>query len=235
MTPSLEAHHLSVSRTARYYTLGDAGAHVSEVWIVCHGYGQLARAFLASFERVASPTRLIVAPEALSRFYVDRPVPPNEQPPRVGAAWMTREDRDHEIADQVAYLDALHDLVRPAGPATVKLRVLGFSQGVATAARWLALGRARADELLLWAGAFPPDIELAGFARRMGAGSVVLVAGLRDELTSWTAADAQRERFTEAGVSARLLSFKGGHRLDDATLDHLADGGESPARGADAR
>jgi predicted esterase len=69
----------------------------------------------------------------------------------------------------------------------------------------------------------------------MGAGSVVLVAGLRDELTSWTAADAQRERFTEAGVSARLVSFKGGHRLDDATLDWLAAAGEPPAPGDEAR
>jgi len=232
VTPSPQAHHLSVSRTARYYTLGDAGAHVSEVWIVCHGYGQLARAFLASFERVASPTRLLVAPEALSRFYVDRPVPPNEQPPRVGAAWMTREDRDHEIADQVAYLDALHDLVRPAAPAAVRLRVLGFSQGVATVARWLALGRARADELILWAGAFPPDVELTGFARRLGPASVVLVAGARDELASWTAADSQLQRFTDAGVSARLVAFEGGHRLDDATLDQLAADGEAPARGA---
>ena len=232
MTPSPQAHHLSVSRTARYYTLGAAGAHVSEVWIVCHGYGQLARAFLASFERVASPTRLIVAPEALSRFYLDRSALPNDQPPRVGATWMTREDRDHEIADQVAYLDALHDLVRPAAPAAVRLRVLGFSQGVATVARWLALGRARADELILWAGAFPPDVELTGFARRLGPASVVLVAGARDELASWTAADSQLQRFTDAGVSARLVAFEGGHRLDDATLDQLAADGEAPARGA---
>lgn len=228
----MQAHHLTVPKTARYYTLGDAGAHVSEVWMVCHGYGQLAQPFLASFERVASPTRLIVAPEALSRFYLDRSALPNDHPPRVGAAWMTREDRDHEIADQVAYLDALHDLVRPAAPAAVRLRVLGFSQGVATVARWLALGRARADELILWAGAFPPDVELAGFARRLGPASVVLVAGSRDELASWTAADSQLQRFTDAGVSARLVAFEGGHRLDDATLDQLAADGEAPARGA---
>jgi|KBSSwiStaDraftv2_1062776.scaffolds.fasta_scaffold225307_3 predicted esterase len=228
----MQAHHLTVPRTARYYTLGDAGAHVSEVWMVCHGYGQLAQPFLASFERVASPTRLIVAPEALSRFYLDRSALPNDQPPRVGATWMTREDRDHEIADQVAYLDALHDLVRPAAPAAVRLRVLGFSQGVATVARWLALGRARADELILWAGAFPPDVELTGFARRLGPASVVLVAGARDELASWTAADSQLQRFTDAGVSARLVAFEGGHRLDDATLDQLAADGEAPARGA---
>ena len=235
MTQSVETHHLRVPKTARYYTLGDVGAHVSDVWMVCHGYGQLARPFLASFERLASPTRLIVAPEALSRFYLDRLPPPNDQPPRVGATWMTREDRDYEIADQVAYLDALHDLVRPAAPVAVRLRVLGFSQGVATVARWLALGRARADEVILWAGAFPPDVELGAFARRLGAASVVLVCGSRDELASWAAADSQLQRFAEAGVSARLVSFEGGHRLDDATLDRLAAARQPPALDGEAR
>jgi hypothetical protein len=60
----------------------------------------------------------------------------------------------------------------------------------------------------------------------------VLVAGARDELASWTAADSQLQRFTDAGVSARLVAFEGGHRLDDATLDQLAADGEAPARGA---
>ena len=220
---SPQPRHLSVPRTARYYTLGEPGAAVSEVWIVCHGYGQLAAAFLAPFERISSPARLIVAPEALSRYYLDRARAPNDPPPRVGASWMTREDRDHEIVDQVAYLDALHDLVRPPAQASrVRLRVLGFSQGVATVGRWLAQGRARADEVILWAGAFPPDVDLGPFARRLGGAPVVLVAGSRDELASWMAADSQLQRFTDAGIAARLVSFDGGHRLDDATLDLIA-------------
>jgi predicted esterase len=230
VTPAVQAHHLSVPRTARYYTIGDAGADVSEVWIVCHGYGQLAAPFLASFERIASPTRLIVAPEALSRYYVDRSTSPNDPPPRVGASWMTREDRDHEIADQIAYLDALHDLIRPPErTGRVRLRVLGFSQGVATVGRWLAYGRTRADELIVWAGAFPTDVDLRALGRRLGAAPVVFVAGSRDELASWTAAEAQLQRFTEAGISARRVSFEGGHRLDNATLDHLAGTAERPS------
>ena len=222
-------HHLAVQRTARYYTLGtlpaDAlGADVTEVWMVCHGYGQLAAPFIQSFARVAAPSRCIVAPEALSRFYLDRSSTATDPPPRVGATWMTREDREHEIADQVAYLDALHDRCRPPSVADrVRLRVLGFSQGVATASRWLAYGRVRADELIAWAGAFPPDIDLASFADRMSSTTVALVVGTRDELASWAAADAQLERFTAAGIRARQLTFDGGHRLDGTTLMAIAD------------
>jgi predicted esterase len=141
---------------------------------------------------------------------------------KVGATWMTREDREHEIADQISYLDALHDVVRaPDDVDRVRLRVLGFSQGVATVVRWLTRGRTRADEVILWAGAFPPDVDVSAFAERVAGSSVVLVVGTRDELAPWAAADVALGRFTEAGIAARLVSFNGGHRLDDATLASL--------------
>ena len=220
-------HHLTVQRTARYYMAGgppaDDPAGLTELWIVCHGYGQLAGAFLESFAILATPTRRIVAPEALSRFYLDPVSRAAASERRVGATWMTREDRDHEIADQVAYLDALYAHLLPAASATrVRLRVLGFSQGVATVARWLTFGRVRADEVILWAGAFPPDVEVAAFAERLHGAPVVLVVGDRDQLASWAGADAHLQRFTATGIDARLVAFEGGHRLDDATLVALA-------------
>jgi predicted esterase len=220
-------HHLAVTRTARYYIVGDANAPddaIRDLWVVCHGYGQLAATFVAPFEKLAAPWRRIVAPEALSRFYVDASRKPGDPEPRVGATWMTREDREREIDDQVSYLDTLLDHVRPAGVATgVRLRVLGFSQGVATVVRWLDRGRVHADEIILWAGSFPPDVNLTAFAARIAGAAVVLVVGTRDELAPWAAADVAARRMTDAGLPSRLVTFDGGHRLDDATLAALAD------------
>jgi predicted esterase len=222
-------HHLAVTRTARYYVVGggmdgSADDAIRDLWIVCHGYGQLAGTFVAPFEKLAAPWRRVVAPEALSRFYLDASRKPGDPEPRVGATWMTREDREREIDDQVSYLDALLERVRPRTIATgVRLRVLGFSQGVATIVRWLDRGRVRADEVILWAGSFPPDVDLTSFAARMGNAPVVFVVGTRDELTPWAAADVALRRLTEAGAAARLVTFDGGHRLDDATLAALAD------------
>jgi predicted esterase len=226
----ISEHHLSVQRTARYYCIGTASAQVRELWMACHGYGQLAQQFAGLFESIAAPSRLIVVPEALSRFYVDRTPGAVDPPPRVGATWMTREDRESEIADHVGYLDELHDAVRSqldplkrSGAADhVRLRVLGFSQGVATVGRWMAYGRARADDIILWAGSFPHDVELSALSKRLGSACVTLVAGTRDELASWTNADAQLQRFLAAGIAARLITFEGGHRLDGATLVSLA-------------
>lgn len=220
-------HHLAVTRTARYYTLGggDGETHgpIRELWIVCHGYGQLASKFVEPFQTIATASRLIVAPEALSRFYLERSRVGVNTNASIGATWMTREDREHEIEDQISYLDALYASVLPVGQDPVRLRVLGFSQGVATITRWLARGRARAHEVILWAGSFPPDLDVAAFAERLAGAPVVLVVGERDELAPWAAAEATLVRFTDAGIRARLVTFNGGHRLDDTTLAAIAD------------
>jgi predicted esterase len=227
-------HHLSVPRTARYYTVGGEGEDASaarELWIVCHGYGQLAARFLEAFVPLAAPWRRIVAPEGLSRFYLERSRVGVNTQAGVGATWMTREDREHEIVDQIAYLDALLDDLLPVSlTSRVRLRVLGFSQGVATVSRWLARGRrVRPDQVILWAGSFPTDVELSHLAGKLAGAAVIFAVGTRDELASWVSADTEVGRFNTAGIDARLVTFDGGHRMDTATLAALAAEGVSDA------
>ena len=60
---------LPVTRTARVALLGPATPAIRELWFVLHGYSQLAATFIEDFRAIDDGTRLIVAPEALSRFY----------------------------------------------------------------------------------------------------------------------------------------------------------------------
>ena len=222
-------HHLAVTRTARYFAVGGSGGAeddtnaLRELWIVCHGYGQLAAKFLESFVPLATPWRRIVAPEGLSRFYLERSRVGVNTQADVGATWMTREDREHEIADQIVYLDALLDHLLPAASEShVRLRVLGFSQGVATVSRWLVRGRrVRPAEVVLWAGSFPADVDVSQLVGRLAGAPVVFAVGTRDELASWAAADVEVGRFSAAGIDARLVTFNGGHRLDTPTLSDI--------------
>src|SRR2546423_15678273 len=101
----MQEHHIGVTRSARYFTLGTSSGEVEEVWFACHGYGQLAARFLEKLRVLDDGRRHLVAPEGLSRFYLTEI--PSER--RVGATWMTREDRVAEIADYVRYLDAVYD------------------------------------------------------------------------------------------------------------------------------
>ena len=211
-------HHLSVTRTARYHTLGDA-AKAREAWFVLHGHAQLSEYFIRHFAPLDDGSRLIVAPEALNRFYIERTSWKGAGHARVGATWMTREDRLAEIGDYVAYLDRLYDEV--LGGRAVAVTVLGFSQGVATACRWLARGKATARRLIMWAGPLPPELE-GDAAARLASLEIVRVLGDGDDLADPAAVLAEDALFERMRLAGEKVSFRGGHELDTDTLRRLA-------------
>jgi predicted esterase len=216
-------HHLRVQRTARYFTLGGASPERRAIWFVLHGYGQLAGDFIRYFADLAADDVLVVAPEAMNRFYlaaVDK-TPARDRP--VGATWMTREDRACEIADYVEYLDALFEEV--AGDAArdgASVNVVGFSQGAATATRWVTHGSARIDRLILWGGLLPPETELsAGHALRRA--KLTLVVGTRDHYIDDTALATEVARLDAAHVPHDVIRFDGGHVVSRGVFPMLAE------------
>lgn len=225
----LTAHTIETARTARYATLG-GDEEVREVWLCCHGYGQSALRWARHFETVARPDRLVVVPEALSRFYLD------DRYQRVGASWMTREAREEEIADQTRYLDAvMREACDRSGVAVEAVRLVGFgfSQGTATVGRWLersplvaereAAGAARADRLIVWGGRLPHDLDLHEAARWLSRTELLLVAGDRDAIATPARVIEQERRLREAGLEYRVVQYPGEHRLNARVLGALAE------------
>lgn len=213
---------IAAVKTARYVVLGPEDGPADEVWMACHGYGQLATYFARHFTSVASATRLIVVPEALSRFYLDGPGA-GARYTRIGATWMTKEARETDIADVTRYLDDV--LVAACArsdvdPISVPLGVLGFSQGTATASRWLALSpllarrQTPADHLVIWGSGLAHDIELATLKGL----PLTLVAGDRDGIATPGRIVHEEARIREAGLSHQLVRYDGGHRLHAETL-----------------
>lgn len=217
----MSEHRFTTTRSARYFTLGETGPEVRDLWIACHGYGQLAADFLLGFTRISAPDRLVVAPEGLSRFYIGEPGRRHGKETPIGASWMTRADRLAEIEDNVAYLEGLTaELERHVAP-DARLRVLGFSQGVSTACRWIARSGRTPAQLILWAGEMAFD--LADGTRRPPAGVPVhLVGGTRDQLIPLALMQRQRDQLAHDRVDATLHQFDGGHRLDRDLLGALA-------------
>lgn len=216
-----------MERTARYYTLGAEGGSPSAIWFVLHGYGQLAGTFVQFFSDIAKMGALVVAPEALNRFYLVSPdaAPARERP--VGATWMTREDRESEVSDYVEYLDALHEEV--VGERGVAVNVLGFSQGTATATRWMLNGRSRLDRLVLWGGLMPPEADLAHGLVRLRGKRVTLVVGSRDQYVTDELIAAERARLDKAAVSCEVIRFEGGHVISRSAFPRLLGGSVSDA------
>ena len=224
----MHEHHISVGRTARYVVLGPTpkAAGIQEVWFVLHGYGQLAATFVRQFEILDDGTRLIIAPEALNRFYMTGvgSAPASERP--VGATWMTREDRQHEIADYLAYLDALWGSIAAnlPDPLTLRLTVLGFSQGTATAARWVSFGAAHPTHLLLWGGLLPPELDIADPNHRLRDAELRFVIGSKDGFVTDARLAEEESRMQAAGLPYEVVRYSGSHGIKRDPLLELAHG-----------
>lgn len=211
----MREHSIQVTRSARYVTLGEAGPHLKQVWLICHGYSQLARQFIEYFRILDDGSRLIIAPEGLSRFYLDHATG------KIGASWMTKEDRLREIDDYVRYLDTLHDHVfQKVDRSLVRLVVLGFSQGAATVSRWVTSSRVQPDKVILWGGVIPPDVDLATSGDRLGA-DLTLVVGDQDEYADEERVEEMEARLQASETPFSLIRFKGGHRIDKEVLHVL--------------
>jgi len=215
-------HHLRVQRTARFYTLGGGTGAPRTIWFVLHGYGQLASDFIRYFGDLASDDTLIVAPEAMNRFYLSttEKVPVRDRP--VGATWMTREDRESEIADYVEYLDGLFDEVAAqAVQFGARVYALGFSQGAATASRWVTHGRAHLDGLIIWGGQIPPDSDLSKGPASLRHVALTFVVGSRDQYIDANTVSTEQARLDAAGIPYRLILYEGGHAISRTVFPRL--------------
>ena len=213
MPDSVHTDTITTPRTARYATLGRPDAPAW--WVVLHGYGQRAPDFIEQCHALQNSDTFVVAPEALSRFYVDG----IDSHKEVGASWMTRAAREHEIADYLHYLDRLVAHLRPDEPPT--LRVLGFSQGAATASRWALLGDTAVDRLVLWGGAPAHDLDLETHASSLRALALTLVMGSDDPYVTPERRAAVERTLDQHDIPVTIHTFEGGHHLHADTLRRL--------------
>jgi|ERR1044071_3459290 dienelactone hydrolase len=203
---------LTVPKTARYFINAEPTSAVKEVVFVCHGYAQLASEFLSQFDGIRNEQRLVVAPEGLHRFYQRGGYE------KVGASWMTREDRLDDIQDYVQWLDLAAADVLLRCPPDIKITVIGFSQGAATVSRWASMGMTTIDHLILWCGFFPPDLP-AGNPPKCR--SLTIVTASDDKYI-----DAKRESTNLTSAKAIVATYKhirftGGHELHAGTLSEI--------------
>jgi predicted esterase len=205
-------HHLSVARTATYYTLGELSENTRHVWFVLHGYGQLAQHFIKKFECLPNDHTAVIAPEALSRFYLESSFE------KVGASWMTREDRELEIDDYVAYLDQLYQRVsQEAASPELQITLLGFSQGTATACRWLNRGMVPCHRLILWAGHFTNGLSDLISPDCVPA-ATYFVYGAQDQYLTRIDTSTYLDQLTQEVPHLQVIPYQGGHAINDHVL-----------------
>ena len=204
-------------RRARYTVLGTPNSETKHLWFVLHGYGQLSRYFIRNFKTVAAQEdTVVVAPEALSRFYLGE-----EKWKRVGASWMTKEDRLNEIDDQVEYLDRLLEhFQNSVDTSKVKITLLGFSQGTSTAWRWMAKGKIRPDNFIIWAGTIPQE-EIKKMSSLLREAQLFITVGTQDKYISPEMAKEKLEEAKSFNPDAKTYLFDDTHRIHEPTLEKI--------------
>jgi predicted esterase len=202
---------IHTQKTARYFTLGYLSPETTEIWIVLHGYAQLANDFLENFRFLEDPSRFVVAPEALNRFYA------KGFGGKPGATWMTSEAREDEISDYIRYLDVLYsDLNLPA--TARKIFLLGFSQGVATATRWLHHTNCRIDELVICSGEIARELQHP-LSPKLQSLPVTYITGTNDRLIDEEKHKAVFRLIEQ--LNARIIRFDGGHEISSESIKNL--------------
>lgn len=209
----MNAHNLSFPFTARYFTLGEINENTKEVWFVLHGHGQLASFFLQKFKKLAEKNICVIAPEGLSRYYLEG------YSGRVGATWMTKENRLMDIENYIQYLNSIYlaEIKAKHAPST-KITVLGFSQGAATASRWVMNGVVPFQRLILWGGVFPPDMDFNKGHAVLKTKDTYIVYGKSDPFLTDDRFVEMKTILSNLNINPTVITFNGTHEIDQETL-----------------
>jgi predicted esterase len=179
-----------------------AGSFSGLMIVGCHGYGQAADTMLEELRKIpGSDAWRLVSVQALHRFYTR-----NDQ--SVVANWMTRQDRDAAIADNIQYLDRAVEAARTDDVRAIVF--LGFSQGASMAVRAAVCGRHRAAGLIMMGGDIPSDVREA--TSRPFPPTLIGV-GSRDQWYAGERAEEDIKLLEDRGVRHQVVRFEGGHEF----------------------
>ena len=128
----------------------------------------------------------------------------------------TKENRAEEIDDYVNYLNQLYDnIIAINNNTTLKTNVVGFSQGGATASRWVANGNVKPANFILWASVFPDDMQLSTIPENT---NTYILYGDNDKYVSNEIIEKQQKFINSSNLSHQLIKFEGKHDIPKEIL-----------------
>ncbi|MBI35426.1 MAG: hypothetical protein CMP67_08690 [Flavobacteriales bacterium] len=153
----LRTKNIVIKKHVRVFSAGNV-KKAEEIWLLFHGYGQDINSFFEPFKKLKTKHAFII-PEGISRFYQKGIFG------KVGASWMTSEDRNKEIIDQYNYINKIFKEYKLNEK---KINIFAFSQGAPVAARWIEKHQIKVQRLIFWSGNIPDSIaaNINGFINK---------------------------------------------------------------------
>ena len=211
----IASENIQIDFKARYFKTGHINAQTTKVWFVLHGYAQLAAHFIKKFEVLNDSSTCIIAPEGLSKFYMNG----FGLDGRVAASWMTKEDRLTDIENYLTYLNRVYEKEITDSPfQNFEVSLLGFSQGAATVCRWAQSPHIDFKRLVLWAGVFPPDLDVTTTQAKLKGKQVHFVYGTQDPYINDKALAEQQRLVNTLAITPNVITFEGKHEIAPSVL-----------------
>lgn len=205
---------ISFQVTNTYSTLNVLNSKTKYIWFVCHGMGYLSRYFLKYFEDLDAEENYIIAPQAPSKYYI----PPYFK--YVGANWLTKEHTVAETENIMRYFDTVFEAEQL--PKDCRLMVLGYSQGVSVAMRYVAKRRLPCHQLVLMSGGIPNELTPDDFNFLRGKTKVSLIFGTKDEFLDDKRMINEKSKALELfGKDLQVIPFEGKHEVKKEMINRL--------------
>ena len=196
---------ISYSTENSYHTQGTLSESTETVWLVFHGMGYLSTYFIRYFASLPS-SHFVICPQAPSKYYQGANFK------HLGASWLTREDTAAETINVLNYIDAVFKNEITNTPK--KLIVLGYSQGVSIATRWLASCKIKCDHLILHSGGIPVELKQEDFKYLDTDTKVTYLYGDKDQYITEAKLQAEKEIAQSLfGDRLQLYPFEGVHEV----------------------
>ena len=161
-----------------------------------------------------SEENYIIAPQGQSKYYL------GSKYKHVGASWLTKENTEKEIENVMRNFDAIFEVEKL--PKDINLIVLGYSQGVSVAARYVAKRKLNCSQLVLMSGGLPKELKRYNFKFLKGKTKVSLIYGTNDEYLNEESMVYEKKRFYELfGNTAVIIPFEGKHEIKKEILNTL--------------
>lgn len=205
---------LSYTISNTYSTLNENTEKTKTVWLVFHGIGYLSRYFLKYFKHLDPEENFIIAPQAQSKYYL------NGEYRHVGASWLTRENTEFEIENMLNYLDAVFEAENLS--QVENLNIMGYSQGVSVATRFIARRKIQCDHLIMHSGKVPQELKAEDF-QFLKDSRFTFIYGTEDEYLKSGVISVEEKRLK--GIfpeNFEILTFKGGHEVNKELISKFA-------------
>ena len=193
---------IAIATHGRYLVVPAEAPGPATILAGFHGYAEDAEMQLARLRNLPGSERcLIVSIQGLHSFY-------NRRTNEVVASWMTKQNREEAITDNIAYVKTCLDAIAAEWHTAAVAVFAGFSQGVAMAFRAAAHFENRVAGVIAAGGDVPPELTPDALKRIP---RVLIGRGSGDALYSDEQFGNDELRLRESGVNVHTLQFSGGH------------------------